>query len=284
MTEQLKSDIEAYTGSIQHIRSVGGGCIANASCVEAGNGRFFLKWGGPEATKTFGAEAAGLTALRQADTSLKIPVVIGFNETGDGFLLLEWLETGSKPAGFDEAFGMALAQMHRHTGKAYGFNQDNYIGSTAQINTWHDNWPAFFQTCRLEPQVRLARQGGHWSTAWDQGLQRLYNRLPDLLPATPVCSMLHGDLWGGNYMVTAEGQAALFDPASYYGHRETDLAMTEMFGGFDARFYDAYREAWSLEADYETRRSIYNLYHQLNHLNLFGSGYAAGVARVLGQF
>ncbi len=284
MTEELRSDIEAHTGSIQNIRPVGGGCVANASCVEAQQGRFFLKWGGPDVTKTFGAEAAGLAALEQAGVQLKIPIVIGYKDTGHGFLLIEWLEKGPKPDGFDKAFGVALAQMHRCEGNAFGFDQDNYIGSTPQINTWHDNWPAFFRACRLAPQVQLARQKGSWQKAWDKGLERLYTRLPDLLPAAPVCSTLHGDLWGGNYMVTSSGQAALFDPASYYGHRETDLAMTELFGGFDPRFYNAYREAWPLEAGYETRKPVYNLYHLLNHLNLFGYGYAAGVAKVFGRF
>ena len=130
----------------------------------------------------------------------------------------------------------------------------------------------------------MARERNRWRSAWNRPLKALYRRLPEMLPATPAPSVLHGDLWKGNYMVTAVGDPALIDPATYYGHREADLAMTELFGGYDDRFYEAYRATWGLEPDYDTRRDVYNLYHLINHLNLFGGGYAGQVDQILNRF
>ncbi len=278
MQQSLQQRLEPTLGPIRSINPVGGGCIANASCVEAANGRFFLKRGGPEVSRTFPAEAAGLKALSAANAPIRVPEVVLLE---DDLLVLEWIEQGPKPAGFDETFGRALAQLHRHEGEAYGFEVDNFIGSSPQINDWRDNWPAFFRECRLMPQVEMARKAGGWKSGWNAPLESLYRRLPDLLPDKPARSILHGDLWGGNYLVAASGEPAIFDPASYYGDRETDLAMTALFGGFGSGFYEAYKEAWPLEPGYEVRREIYNLYHMINHLNLFGSGYAGSVDRML---
>ncbi|ARA91714.1 fructosamine kinase [Rhodothermaceae bacterium RA] len=274
-------------GPIRRVEPVGGGCIARAGRLETGEAVYFLKWGEASVARTFPAEAAGLRALRAAGSPLHVPEAMAAEPGGPGrpgFLLMEWIEEGRPGPGFWEAFGRGLAALHRHTGPRYGFDQDNFIGRLPQSNTWHDCWPAFFQAERLEPQVARARASGRWSHDWEAPLERLYARLDELLPSTPPPSVLHGDLWSGNALVAADGTAALIDPATYYGHRETDLAMTELFGGFEAGFYEAYREAWPLEPGYEARREVYNLYHLINHLNHFGSGYAGSVASVLRRF
>ena len=280
--------VAGYLGQpIRRVVSVGGGCIANAMRLETDQGFFFLKYGHGAVAQTFSAEAAGLRALREAGSALVIPAVLAIEtetQAQPAFLLMEWIETGSRPDGFWDAFGQGLAELHRHTTDCYGFAQDNYIGRLPQINTWAATWVEFFRRSRLEPQVQRARQAGRWSAGWNRALDALYQRLDELLPVMPPASLLHGDLWGGNFMVTARGQAALIDPAIYYGHREADLAMTELFGGFSNRFYQAYREAWPLEPGYEVRREIYNLYHLINHLNHFGGSYAGSVGAVLKRF
>ncbi len=280
--------VAVHLGSpIRRVSSVGGGCIAHATRLDTDDGTFFLKYGGGEVARTFPAEAAGLRALRAADSPLVIPAVVAAEEEAGerpGFLLMEWIETGAEGEGFWEAFGRGLAAMHRHTAEQFGFVQDNFIGRLPQRNAWAATWPAFFRHHRLGPQVQMARDRGRWQAAWNRALESLYRRLDDLLPVQPLSSILHGDLWSGNYLVTATGQAALIDPATYYGHREADLAMSELFGGFPARFYQAYREAWPLAPGYDTRRAIYNLYHLINHLNHFGGGYAGSVASILERF
>lgn len=278
---------ERFDVTIDSVVSVGGGCIANACRVETEGVPLFLKYGEEEVARTFPGEAAGLAALHEADSPIVVPPVLEVapsDEERPGFLVMEWVNSGRKGRRFWTRFGEGLAQLHRHTVKEYGFDRDNFIGQLPQHNKWMDNWPAFFRTQRLEPQVQMARERGRWQTEWNRGLEGLYRRLPELLPGAPEASILHGDLWKGNYMVTATGDPALIDPATYYGHREADLAMTELFGGFQDRFYEAYRGTWAMEDGYETRRDVYNLYHLINHLNLFGAGYASSVERILRSF
>ncbi len=273
--------------TIESVAAVGGGCIANACRVETDGAPFFLKYGDEDVARTFPAEAAGLDALDEADSPLTVPSVLEIASPTDdhpGFLVMEWINSGRKGRRFWERFGEGLAELHRHTADEYGFDRNNFIGQSPQSNEWMDEWPAFFRSERLEPQVQMARDRGRWQSDWNRPLEALYRRLPELLPQTPDPSVLHGDLWKGNFMVTAVGEPAIFDPATYYGHREADLAMTELFGGFQDRFYDVYRDAWALEPGYETRRDIYNLYHLINHLNLFGAGYAGSVERTLTSF
>ncbi len=273
--------------SIESGAAVGGGCIAHACRVETDGRPLFLKYGDEAVARTFPGEAAGLEALAAADSPLTVPSVLVTAPPADerpGFLVMEWINSGRKGRRFWATFGEGLAALHRHTADAYGFEHDNYIGQSPQPNEWMDRWPSFFREQRLEPQVRMAREGGRWRDAWTAPLDRLYRRLPEILPPAPEASILHGDLWNGNYMVTATGEPALIDPAVYHGHREADLAMTELFGGYDDRFYEAYRSAWRLAPGYEERKEIYNLYHLLNHLNLFGGGYATSVEQILDRF
>ena len=273
---------------VRAVAPVGGGCIANACRVETEQGPFFLKWSrDADVARTFAAEAAGLRALRAAESPLVVPGVRAVEAAGGAspaFLLLDWIEQGRGDRVFWERFGQGLAALHRHAVDRYGFDGDNFIGRLPQENDWSESWVDFFLDRRLLPQVRMARERGRWSDAWERPFERLCARLPDLLPDRPEASILHGDLWSGNFLITAGGDAALVDPAAYHGHRETDLAMTGLFGGFDARFYAAYRAAWPLGAGYEERREIYNLYHLLNHLNHFGGGYAGSVASTLRRF
>jgi fructosamine-3-kinase len=178
-----------------------------------------------------------------------------------------------------EELGRALACLHHVTGDRFGWHRPNYIGSTPQTNTPHADWVGFFIDCRLRPQLELA--SGRANTLGRLGTQ-LIDRLPAFFsPYQPVPSLLHGDLWGGNAGATTDARPVMFDPAVYYGDRETDLAMTELFGGFPRRFYDAYRESWPLDDGYAQRKTLYQLYHVLNHFNLFGGGYATQAERML---
>lgn len=273
--------------SIEDVSAVGGGCIANSCRIQTARNRYFLKWGTGEVAETFLAEAKGLRVLGEAESPLHIPPVVKVSAAADerpGFLLMEWIESGAKTKTFWERFGRGLAELHRSSADRYGFEEDNFIGSRPQINEWADGWPEFFRNRRLEPQIQMARTNDRWTGRWDKYLNRLYSRLEGWLPETPKPSLLHGDLWSGNVMADQSGTAALIDPAVYYGHREADLAMTELFGGFEHHFYGAYREAWPLESGYEQRRDLYNLYHLINHLNHFGKSYADSVETLLRRY
>ncbi len=204
------------------------------------------------------------------------------------FLLLEYIDAGRKSAGFWERFGQELAELHRtNTRGRCGFDGDNFIGTNPQENRWTESWTEFFGEMRLRRQLDLARKNGFVSGVRDPiaaGVERLIARLPSLLPEPEAASLLHGDLWGGNYLVGQSGEPVLIDPAVSYGHREADLAMTELFGAFDRGFYSAYNGAYPLDPGYAERRDIYNLYHLLNHLNLFGRSYEGSVRSILARY
>ena len=266
---------------------MGGGCIANATRIETNRGPLFLKWQPVAEADALRAEAEGLHALREAESPLIIPHVRFqgvSDEAAAAILVMDWVEAAPPTPRFWERFGADLAALHRHTAVQYGFEDSNVIGRLPQRNEWCDHWPEFFAERRLAPQVERARALGRWQQAWDRPMEHLLASLEDLLPDQPPASILHGDLWSGNFIASRNDTAALVDPAAYHGDRETDLAMTELFGGFDARFYDSYRSAWPLERGYADRRDLYNLYHLINHLNHFGAGYASSVDRVLRRF
>ncbi len=256
----------------------GGGCINQTYCLEARpepgrRGRhFFIKLNAADKLSIFAAEEAGLNAIAATNT-LRVPCAITRGTAGEhAFLVLEHLELN--PRGNAALFGEQLAALHRCTSSRFGFAQDNFIGATLQLNTWTNDWIAFWCEHRLDSQLRLAAQNGYGGQ-----LQSLGEQLMDALPAfftgyIPQPSLLHGDLWSGNQAYLPDGTPVIFDPAPYYGDRECDLAMTELFGGFSADLYAAYRAAYPLDAGYSTRRNLYNLYHVLNHANLFGGGYA----------
>jgi fructosamine-3-kinase len=247
----------------QDLKPVSGGCIHR--CYRAAEG--FLKVNHARMADAFAAEADGLTALRAAGCTAPRPIEHGV-DGAEAYLLLPWLDLGSR--GDFAALGRMLAQLHRSTGERFGWARDNYIGATPQRNHLTHDWKTFWREQRMAPQLDLARRHGH---RIDIG------PVCDLLDGhAPQPSLVHGDLWSGNVGFTAEGPV-VFDPAVYCGDREVDLAMTELFGGFPPAFYSAYGP---MPAGYEKRKHLYNLYHLLNHLNLFGGGYLAQVNATLG--
>lgn len=281
--------LTAESGRITRIRSVervGGGCISPAArLVTDHGGTRFLKWSDGEDSPPgfFAEEAISLRALRDA-AAVRVPAVIDVDRH---WLLLEWLEPGSPGVRTWESLGRDLAGLHRSTAKTFGWPGDNFIGSLPQRNAGAPDWPTFWLERRIRPKWDAARHRGFFDTSDQRALDALARETADLLEAgnEDGPSLLHGDLWGGNVHVMADGTAALIDPSCWYGHREVDLAMARLFGGFDASFFLAYEEAWPLEAGFdETRCALYQLYYLLVHVNLFGGGYVAGVRAVLRRF
>ncbi len=255
-------------------QAIAGGCINQAYRLKGQQDKcYFVKLNQASSLAMFEAEVAGLQELARTDAiKVPVPVCSGIAD-GQAFLVLENLSLGG--AGSMAAFGRQLAQMHRYTQQQFGWCCDNTIGSTTQINTPTGDWVEFWRERRLEFQLQRAAENGADRGLLDKG-ERLLQDFDCLFSNyQPVASVLHGDLWSGNYAFNPTGEAVIFDPAVYYGDRETDLAMSELFGGFPAAFYVAYQEAWPLDSGYAVRRTLYNLYHILNHFNLFGGGYAA---------
>ncbi len=248
----------------------GGECYAWAS----ERGMMFVKLGAVTDAAALAAEAAGLEALGSAH-ALRVPRVLAQGQTGAAaFLALEWLEAVPADAACERRLGEGLAALHAVTAARFGWDRDNTIGRTPQANAWTRGWVEFWREQRLRPQLALAVQRGYARLLATHG-ERLLESVPALLAGhRPAASLLHGDLWGGNWLTTAGGEPVIFDPAVYYGDRETDLAMTRLFGGFGSAFYRAYQAVAPLGAGGAMRVQLYNLYHVLNHANLFGGGYA----------
>ncbi len=283
----LQAAIEAAVGhavDLDQATRLAGGSISPAFVVGRGSERWFVKTTRADQADWFAAEADGLQALARSP-ALRVPQAVASGTAGDhAFLVLEYLPLQRLESGpACVAAGRALAALHRIAGDEYGWPRNNYIGSTPQDNAPHRSWPFFFARRRLLPQLLLARQNGYSGSLIHQG-ERLVDKLAALfVDHHPSPSLLHGDLWSGNAAIDDAGTFTLFDPAVYFGDREADLAMTELFGGFPDRFYAAYRDAWPLADGYEQRKLLYNLYHLLNHLNLFGSGYRQQAERIIGK-
>ena len=258
--------------SVKDRAPVGGGCISEAWRLDSSEGPCFLKTGPAGAADSFAAEADGLAAL--GDGGVRVPTVLARGETGaTAWLLLEYLDLRGLERDSGARLGEALAALHGDAAGRFGWHRDNYIGSTPQANGECEDWVTFLRERRLGPQLALATGRGA-----PAGLAAAGEQLLEALPAfftgyDPHPALLHGDLWGGNAAALADGTPVLFDPAVYRGDREADLAMTELFGGFPPAFYDAYDAALPRDPGYATRRELYNLYHVLNHHNLFGGGY-----------
>jgi len=246
--------------------------------LEGGGRRYFAKVNDRAQLANFAAEAEGLAALAAAGARVPSPRCRG--EAGDeAFLVLEHLEM--RGDGNYAALGHALAVVHSARGECFGWRRDNYIGTTPQLNRRSSSWSDFWRDARLRPQLDLGRKNGLKASLLEKG-ERLVEAVPRLLSGhAPMASLLHGDLWGGNAGFLAGGAPVFFDPAVYWGDRETDLAMTELFGGFPPAFYSAYSESAPLDAGYAARKPLYNLYHVLNHANLFGGGYASQAERMI---
>ena len=263
---------------VESASAAGGGCIHDCYLVRTDSGRIFVKLNAPRFADAFAAEADGLAALRAAGIRAPEPIAHG-TASGQAYLALELLELGGRED--FAALGQALAALHRSSSERFGWTRDNYIGASVQRNAQSSSWLEFWRDRRLAPQLARAVANGHKDIG-EPG-KELCERLARLLAGrSPAASLLHGDLWRGNAGFVTGGAPVVFDPAVYRGDREADLAMTELFGGFPRAFYDAYAEAWPLEPGYDTRKHLYNLYHLLNHLNLFGGGYLAQVRSTLG--
>lgn len=256
-----------------------GGCIHQSGIYCDGERRYFVKRNHPAAASMFAAELRGLEALGKA-RALRVPEVIGHEVSGDhAMLVLEALDLGSRPDASSWArLGAGLAKIHLVTSNQHGFEADNFIGGNPQSNRRHASWAEFFVEERLAPQFEIAASKGMAFAAAEDLMRRAEEMLANHQPEP---SLLHGDLWSGNVSFMTGGEPVIFDPAVYYGDRETDLAFTEFFGGFASEFYTAYREAWPLDAGYERRRALYNLYHAINHANLFGGGYVSQVEAMM---
>jgi protein-ribulosamine 3-kinase len=280
----VAEQIERVTGAPFALRertALGGGCINAVHRISDGERRFLLKTNRAALAEMFAAEAEALAALAAAG-GVRVPQPVAHGVTaGEAYLVLEYLELGG--AGDLATLGSQLAAQHRVTAARFGWHRDNFIGATPQANGWVDEWVPFWRDRRLAPQLERAGRNGIGRGAVRDG-EALMARLPALFGGyRPLPSLLHGDLWSGNAATLRDGTPVVFDPATYYGDRETDIAMTELFGGFGGRFHAAYDEAWPLDAGYPVRKTLYNLYHVLNHFNLFGGGYGGQAAGLIGR-
>ena len=262
--------------------AIGGGCTSTTWRINSASSPVFLKTGPAAAFEMFAAEAQGLQALA-AVNAIKVPAVLGCVHSGsESFLALEWIDFESTNPATESLLGRRIAALHRHCAENFGWVRDNTIGATLQRNDRMDDWVSFYAEHRLGYQLELAARNGYSGSLQNSG-RRLLNNIGNLFHNYwPEPSLLHGDLWGGNWAASA-GAPVIFDPAVYYGDRETDLAMTRLFGGFGPAFYAAYAAEWPLADGHEQRVHLYQLYHVLNHLNLFGPSYLARAEHLLAR-
>lgn len=282
--EDISRAVAAATGSpfkIDQHAAVGGGSINSAFRIDGGGRSYFVKLNAADKAEMFAAEAAGLEEIARSN-ALRVPRPICHGASvAASWVVLEYIALGRR--GDMRGLGHGLAAMHRVTGSVFGWRRDNTIGATPQINCESGDWLEFWREHRLGYQLRLAEANGHRGSLQKSGA-RLLARIPSFFAAyQPLPALLHGDLWSGNIGFDAAGKPVIFDPAVYYGDREADLAMTELFGGFSGDFYAAYRDAYPLDAGYAVRKQLYNLYHVLNHLNLFGGGYLRQAGRLISE-
>lgn len=275
------AEVAGIRPGLRQVESAGGGCINQALVAADSDGRrYFIKYNRADLAGMFAAESEGLQEI-EACGAIRVPHPLCHGVAGmHAFLLLEYLPLSAR--GDAAELGRQLASMHRHTAERFGWRRDNTIGATPQANAWQDDWTGFWREQRLRPQFERAACNAAPQHLLAQG-RNLLAALDELLAGhRPQASLLHGDLWAGNHAYW-QGRPVLIDPAVYYGDRETDLAMSALFGGFPPDFYAAYQAAWPLAPGYERRRVLYNLYHVLNHFNLFGGSYAGQASRMCEQ-
>ncbi len=269
------------TAEILRVSIVGGGSINDARRLETSEGTYFAKINSAEEYPgMFEAESSGLWFLKEYST-FRIPIPIATGVTEDiQWILMENINSINRKPDFWEEFGRKLAVMHKRSADYFGLNQDNYLGSLIQRNDKRDNWEDFFSDMRIRPQLEMAKNSGLATSEFLRLFDKMLSRVERYFPKEAP-SPLHGDLWTGNFMTDSEGEAVIFDPAVYYGHREMDLGMSKLFGGFDKRFYEAYNEIYPLESGWEERIHVANLYPLLAHVNLFGGSYTGQVIQIL---
>lgn len=272
VVEQIESAI-GFAFKLINVRPLAGGDINSAYCIQSKDKSYFVKLNRTDSAAMFAAEVAGLTELA-ATRTVRVPSPIVHGKSAENaFLVLEYIEFGISNKTSDRQFGQHLALLHQQRQAYFGWHRDNTIGSTPQPNTRSDDWIEFWRAQRLQYQLNTAAAKGYRGHLQTTGAQ-LCDKLASFFNGYhPQPSLLHGDLWGGNAAADKQDNPVMFDPACYYGDKETDLAMTELFGGFSQDFYAAYRDTYPLDQGYATRKNLYNLYHILNHLNLFGGGY-----------
>ncbi len=279
--------LENATGQkeeITNMQSISGGDINHALKFESSGETYFTKWNYTvNYPQMFEKEATGLEILRKAN-KIFIPEVIGHGEEADySLLILAYVRQAPQQQNFWTDFGQSLADLHQQESKTFGLDHHNYIGSLVQYNDFHDNWIDFFIQQRLEVQLKMAKNKGLADSQTIKGFEKLYNRLQDFFPVEKP-SLLHGDLWSGNYMTNSKGAPCIIDPAVYYGHRLMDIGMTRLFGGFSDEFYAAYHQQYPMENNWRKGAEIANLYPLLVHLNLFGAGYLSSIKSITNQF
>jgi protein-ribulosamine 3-kinase len=284
MQSALKAALEQHLGSaVLESASIAGGDINQTLRVRLADGRkLFVKTHPQPLPDMFACEARGLAWLRETAT-LRVPSVIASSDATNApaFLAMELIESAPRAADYDERLGRGLAALHRCRAPVFGFERDNFIATLAQDNRACDTWPRFYLERRLQPQLALAVNRGRSSRAMQTGFARLFARIEDLCGPPEPPSRLHGDLWGGNAIADEHGLPVLIDPAVYAGHREIDLAMMELFGGFGSRCFRAYDEVYPRAPGHEERIALYQLYPLLVHVNLFGGSYVASIERAL---
>ncbi len=280
----IEASVTKGTGrsfTIQQQIPISGGSINRAYRIEGQNRSYFVKLNRADRLPMFEAEAAGLSELLHAK-AIRIPDVITFGQTGDqSWLVTEYVTFGREEGNSSAQLGRQMAALHQYKAEQFGWFCDNTIGLTAQPNQQSTDWVDFYREQRLRFQLELAARNGFTGSLQYKGERLMQDLALFFSTYQPLPSLLHGDLWGGNRAFDMAGQPVIFDPAVYYGDREADIAMTELFGGFGPDFYDAYREVWPLDKGYAVRKTLYNLYHILNHANLFGASYAAQAESML---
>ncbi len=272
--------------SIRSATRLSGGDINSAAKISTNSEVLFLKWNRPDLADMFVKEARGLKLLREAGSGLRVPHVIacgGGEKSVPGYLLLEYIEPQRGDRNASAAFGRRLARLHACNEDHFGLSFDNYIGRLPQSNRMAESWSEFFPDSRIEPQLKMAIDQGRIDSSIQTHWDRLAGRLEEIFPECRP-SLIHGDLWGGNYFFDADNRAVLIDPAVYYGHPEMELSFTRMFGGFSDAFYDAYAGETRIEPGFSDRIPIYNLYPLLVHVNLFGGHYSRQAESLLKQF
>jgi protein-ribulosamine 3-kinase len=283
--ESAIADATRASFELTTVTPVAGGCIHTALQVAGetslGTQRYFAKTNKPERASMFAAEADGLAALR-ASGDVAVPgfVALGADDE-NAWIILDWLELAPLDGASAARLGTALARQHERPQARFGWPRDNFIGATPQVNGRSDDWLEFWRGKRLVPQLRLAAHNKLPTRLIDRGERLAADCEAFFRTYRPKKSLLHGDLWNGNAAALADGTPVVFDPAVYVGDREADVAMTTLFGGFPKEFLSAYRAAWALDDGYPVRRDFYNLYHQLNHANLFFGDYVRGSAEAI---
>jgi fructosamine-3-kinase len=289
MMQALKRVLPLHSQEdIVSIREARGGDIGRSYCVETRKRKWFVKYRTDLSGLVFQREAEGLALLRETG-AVAVPETVYAGEIpgkDGGMIILEWIEPGLPRRTTEEVLGRGIAELHRRRspGGRFGLQNDNYIGLFAQPNGWCDTWSDFYLQRRLLPMIKLAEERGRLPAERRRRLMRLADSLERWIPARSEPSLLHGDLWHGNWIASSLGQPYLIDPAVFYGDREYEMAFTELFGGFSSRFYAAYEESYPLSPDYADRRPLYQLYYLLVHLILFGESYGSSVDRVLVRY